>query len=102
MIGRLFMQAIRIRYIYPLLLANCFLGLSLLLISLWDRMAPESQLCVFNGSSGVLVKCRSGIMDNEPVDGPLSETQVANYNQPPSTPGYNGLVILALLLEDKN
>jgi hypothetical protein len=72
------MQAIRTKFIYPLLLVNALTNLLVLLTWSWGHTAQGNQLCVYNGSYPAHVECPLGQTEEENLDGQLSGTQPEN------------------------
>jgi len=79
-----------IKFMFPLILANLLLTVTILLTLLLARMGQVSPLCVSSESSGQLVICHDGSMDDDGQGGQSFEILAANSYQPLSKLGSRG------------
>src|ERR1700689_523331 len=98
----LFMQAIKTKFIYPLLQANLLIMMIVLCVSLWVLTEAASLRGPLMKLYAAQMPCPIGSMDDAEQNGQSSEIPVASYTPPPSKHGFPGLVSLATLKSVKS
>ena len=96
------MQAIKTKCMFPILLANFFITIILLYVSLWDHMVLESLQSALTRLLDLPAQCPDGTTVGGDQNASSSGTPLASYNPPPYKHGSNGLAILATYNIDKS